>query len=344
MFKKILILMLLLLSFNGVVSAKEIGIDKLEAYSNGNTITVKTPDFLNHAFNPNSTDWIGIYKLGDSNSWSNVKLWVWAKDLKYIVDGFGASHYEFKNINLPSANYEARYFLNNTYITYFKSAPFTVQGAYRDIDFENLIANADKNQINLSAGIMGDFHPNPTDWVGIYKVGDSNEWKNVKLWVWAKKFKAESNFGYFEYHFKNIHLAEGRYEARYFLNNTYTTRIKSATFTMQSNQKFKLSGSFEPNKDHSVFVEIKNKNFNPNPKDWIGVYQVGASNDWSNVQAWLWARDLKKDSNGYYRHRFKRIQLDGMWGDHFELRYFLNNTFHTYQTSNKFELRPGNDF
>jgi len=230
MLKKML--MLLWLSFSGTLSAGDFNFDSLHASLYKNTLTIGTPP-LSKPFKPNPTDWIGIYKVGDSNAWSNVKLWAWAKDFEKVEDGYGNYDYQFKKITLPSGKYEARYFLNNTYTTHLKSAPFTIKGDDKDIDFKELIANADKNQINLSVGAMGAFHPNSKDWVGIYKVGDSNEWKNVKLWVWAKNFKAESNFGYFEYHFKNIHLPEGRYEARYFLNNTYTTRIKSNDFNFE---------------------------------------------------------------------------------------------------------------
>ena len=184
------------------------------------------------------------------------------------------------------------------------------------------------------------FNPNPKDWIGVYKADDSNDWKNVRAWVWAQDLKKNQN-NFYGYLFKNPDIHSGEYEIRYFLKNTFKTHKQSKTFKVQTIQ---LSGSFEAENNHSVFVEIKNKNFNPNPQDWIGVYPVGASNDWSNVQAWLWAKDLKKDANGYYRHQFKHIRLDGMWGDHFELRYFLNNTFHTYQTSNEFEFGPGANF
>jgi len=125
MLKKILILMLLWLSFSETLSAGNFKFDSLHASVYKDTISVGTPP-LRDPFNPNPTDWVGIYKVGDSNEWSNVKLWVWAKDFKLVEDAYGNYSYHFTNITLPSGEYEARYFLNNTFTTKFKSQPFMV--------------------------------------------------------------------------------------------------------------------------------------------------------------------------------------------------------------------------
>ena len=317
--------MLLWLSFSGTVLAKDIGLDKLYAYSNGNTITLRTPPLLRSGFHPNPTDWIGIYKIGDSNAWSNVKLWVWAKDFKEIEEGYGDYDYVFENINLPSAHYEARYFLNNSYTTEFKSEPFIVPSDEIHGDY-----NSKENSLDVEVRNKN-FNPNPKDWIGIYKADDSNDWKNVRAWVWAKDLKKNHN-NIYHHKFKNPDIHSGEYEIRYFLNNTFKTHKQSKSFKVQTNNDTNLYGNHNKH-DKTTYIEIRDENFKPNPKDWFGVYKVGDSNDWSNVKLWVWAKDLKKSPPGYY-YQFENSNLSE-WNK-YEVRYFLNNTFITNKTSKPF--------
>ena len=89
--------------------------------------------------------------------------------------------------------------------------------------------------------------------------------------------------------------------------------------------------------DHkTTYIEIKDKDFNPNPKDWLGVYKVGDSNSWSNVKLWVWAKDLEKNPGGYY-HQFENVNT--IQGETFEVRYFLNNSFTPNKTSKPFTAK-----
>ena len=60
---------------------------------------------------------------------------------------------------------------------------------------------------------------NVEDWVGIYPKNASNDWKNVISWRWAKNISATQYDKGDWYKFK---LDDGAYEARFFLNNTFT--------------------------------------------------------------------------------------------------------------------------
>jgi len=62
--------------------------------------------------------------------------------------------------------------------------------------------------------------PNNTqDWVGIYPKGSSNDWSNVVDWRWAKETSTTEVDPGDWYKFK---LNDGTYDARFFLNNTFT--------------------------------------------------------------------------------------------------------------------------
>jgi len=327
MIKKIFMTMVLWLSLTEMTLAKDVQFTKLYAHSSEKSITISTGPIFDN-FEPNPKDWVAIYKVNDSNSWDNVKLWIWAKNFKLVEDGYGDQYYTFKNTNLPAGRYEARYFLNNSFTTRLASKPFMVNsdklyGYYAPKNKSLYVEVRNKN-----------FNPNSKDWIGIYKKGDSNTWKNVRQWVWAKDLTKNPN-GFYDYQFENSSLSSGTYELRYFLNNTFVIHEQSKAFKVQVATTNELYGNHNIHQK-KTYIEVRKKNFNPNPKDWIGVYKVGKSNDWSNVKLWVWAKDLKKAPGGYY-HVFKNF--DALWGETFEVRYFLNNTFITDKTSKPFKAK-----
>jgi len=152
-----------------------------------------------------------------------------------------------------------------------------------------------------------------------------------RAWVWAKDLKKNHN-NIYHHKFKNPDIHSGEYEIRYFLNNTFKTHKQSKSFKVQVNYDPNLHG-YSYAKRHYAFISIFDKNFKSNPKDWFGVYEVGDSNDWSNVKLWVWAKDLEKSPGGYH-YEFKNSNLSE-W-DEYEVRYFLNNTFITNKTSKPF--------
>jgi len=335
--KKTFIAMMLLLnltvsSFAGDTPAFK----ELLGRSEGNTILIQSEDVRMEAIQGNPKDWIGVYKVGDSNAWKNVKLWTWVKDCRQDEFDFGdkgAVGYKFKNANLPTGLYEARYFLNNTYVTALKS------DAFRVIKTSNKItANYSSANHKLHVEIQNkNFKPNPKDWIGVYKVGDSTAWKNIKAWTWAKNFKQHAGANFVKYTFDDLDLRQGVYRVKYFLNNTYTENSQSNSFkvTVPIDTRFSLKYNHTT---RNLFIEVPkdyndmNLNFNSSSTDWIGIYKVGTSNAWSNVQAWLWVKDLDLSKGSpFLKHEFKNVDFpSGMY----EFRYFRKNSFITYKTSN----------
>ena len=327
MIKKVLMAMALLLSLTGTILAKDIQFAKLYAHSSGNNINISTGPIF-EIFEPNPKDWVAIYKVNDSNDFKNVKLWIWAKNFKEVEDGYGDQYYTFKNAKLPAGQYEARYFLNNSFTTRLKSKPFMVNSDKLSGYY------APKNKSLYIEVRKKNFNPNSKDWIGIYKTGDSNSWKNVRKWIWAKNLTKNPN-GFYDYQFKNPNLSSGTYQARYFLNNTFVTHEQGKAFKVQVATDNELYGNH--NITHkTTYIEVRDENFSPNPKDWIGVYKVGDSNSWSNVKSWVWAKDLKKSPPGYY-YQFENV--NALWGETFEIRYFLNNSFIVDKTSKPFTAK-----
>ena len=153
--------------------------------------------------------------------------------------------------------------------------------------------------------------PNPKDWVGIYEEGASNAWKNVKQWLWVKPNLA-GNKTFVPIKLK---LSNGNYEARYFLNNSYTT-YKAKKFTVQSHTPT-LSLKFE--KDFGVIFEASRVG-----SAWIGIYPEGSTNAWKNVIEWAWVKNL---DNPIFKGTGVSLYRGNLHGT-YDVRLFYNNSYH----------------
>lgn len=176
----------------------------------------------------NIQDWIGVYPVGSSNDWGNVVSWVWANDTSqtsvdpgdwYKFEDTTGEHfgeegnYTNYQVALPPGEYEARFFLNNSYVVEAKTAAFTVkaESTVQLILDKQTYASNDTVQVSYS-GMSGE----RDDWLAIYEKGDSTAWGNVKAWAWSD---GETN-GSLSLSFEN--LAAGDYEVRVFFNNSFT--------------------------------------------------------------------------------------------------------------------------
>ena len=231
MIKKILATTLLL---NAMLFAGQVGSLKMSYEIGGEVghpkiLIVADPQKFKEEVKPQEKDWIGIYKKGDSNAWSNVITWFWAKDFD---DGEYGSIFFHKRLHLQDGEYEARYFLNNSYVTFKKSNSITVKNSeVIGLEYREYL----KGIKIFTRG--GQHHPNQKDWIGIYKAGDDNSWGNVIEWIWAKDthFDPIQDLGdpYKVFDLKKNYDPKEKYEARYFLNNSYTTFKKSKPFSVK---------------------------------------------------------------------------------------------------------------
>jgi len=189
---------------------------------------------------PAQKDWIGIYKKNDDNSWRNMIEWVWAKKLNFnslignresLVMTLDGNKYQ------SGVEYEARYFLNNSYTVEVKSPPFQIKNAASLVKSLNYRSPFDGfHEIWIDGFTPNVTAPAQQDWIGIYKKNDDNSWGNMIEWVWAKKLNFNSLIGNRESLVMtldgNKYQSGVEYEARYFLNNSYTVAVKSPPFSL----------------------------------------------------------------------------------------------------------------
>ena len=271
----------------------------------------------------NPKDWIAIYEVGTSNDWENVIQWAWVRDLAF----FDNSAYWDSNTIRTKGTYEVRYFLNNSYTTHKKSNSFFVSGPHIlekragiDGNPQLLISYTSKNKLGK-------------DWIAIYKKGTSTAWENVIHWSWVKDLTCSVPA---ECHneWARQALAPGNYEFRYFSDNSYNID-DSMEFQIKAVPS-NLEGLYLYTKS-MVSLQGLGKNIQPNPKDWVAIYEVGSSNDWENVIQWIWAKDVdltvNRSNDAYWR--FNKIKKAGKY----EVRYFLNNTFTTHKKSRAFTIK-----
>ena len=236
-------------------------------------------------------DWIGIYHKGDSNDWGNVLSWAW-------VNKGESSLYHLDGIANPG-EYEARLFFHNSYQTEASEA-FNISLASIEASKDDY--SPDESITVSLAGLSGD-----RDWVGIYHIGDSNDWENVRSWDWADSDTLTLD---------GISNA-GLYEARLFFHDSYNMEAKVA---------------FDIGLASSISISTSKSNYSPNEgitvsfaglsgdRDWVGVYRKGDSNAWGNVLSWDWA-----DSD--------TLTLDGVSDTgEYEARLFFHNSYQTEAT------------
>ena len=248
----------------------------------------------------NNQDWVGIYPAGSNNEWKNVVKWSWAKDTSKSKDA--GDWYEFAD--LADGEYEARFFLNNTFVvedavafSVGRDKGITVKTTKRDYGSDEDVS------VTISGTLSGD-----KDWVGVYRKGDSSAWKNVLAWNWAKQGSVKLT--------KDKKLfREAEYEVRLFFHNaTSDDKIEAKQSFSVIDTVFLSTNKKRYNVGENITVNIRNQA--QDNKNWIGIYPKNASNDWGNVLEWAWTKGKTT------------VTLDGGINDgEYEARLFYKNSF-----------------
>lgn len=296
MFKKSLIGLALLLSFGEAMT-----LEPRNILLNGN-IDV----FIQYEEGevPNDKDWVAIYKKGSSTAWENVIDWGWVTNYRGIFPG--NQGHRFPALVLDEGEYEARVFKDNSFVLH-KSISFTVKepisnlkevkANYRRIDrhdeyidepgFQGVVdIHADSLQVYLE-GLTKPSKPNKQDWVALYRKNDTNDWKNVIEWAWVSDLSSS----FYRWSIRELNLEEGDYEVRYFLNNSFDTYKKSASFYVEQHDNphnvETLISTKVVKQDNSAYnVEVNFEKSSANQKDWVAIFVAGKAFKSSNVIAW----------------------------------------------------------
>ena len=330
MLKKTLLFFIL---FSTLILHAELIINSSPPNDNG-AITLEIPPGQNALIHDN--DWVGVYKKGTSTEWKNVIIWKWVREFK-----LNRAEYRIYSDILAikeAGEYEVRYFKNNSFTTY-KAFNFILKGNSSPVS--SLYYDDEQNNIAIVGFIKDVTQPNPTDWIGIYPKGSNNDWNNVIEWRWAKDSFPSGNQQQGEIDKRYISLdisqyqTNTQYEARYFLNNSFVTYKKSKPFSIKIKPlNFFRMTAFAQKNTVTVYLVGSDGYLRPNPKDWIAIYKKGSSNDWNNVLAWMWAKDVNIkviENSPHSKYDYLKIKLQQ--GEEYEIRYFLNNSFTTYERS-----------
>jgi len=200
--------------------------------------SIELTGFDKKNFVPAKKDWVGIYKINDDNTWENVIQWAWANELK---DKEYHHIYRLKlNLDTLEENvqYEARYFLKNSFKTYKKSQPFYV-GKLPEHEQERVTCTRilhNENQPNgLFACVTPDYRVEPSKtWVGLFKKDvEAKNHDNLLAWAYLDK---EKDFNVQELKIlKPELLIDGQeYQTVYFINDSYKQEGKAYTFVLDN--------------------------------------------------------------------------------------------------------------
>ena len=190
----------------------------VDKYANSTISTQKTVYDVNEnitiftgGFSPERKAWVGIYPAGSSNDWDNVLDWSWSESKfvsnTIVLDG------------LPKGKYEARLFLNNSFILEGKTE-FSVGD---EVEAIGKVQNAGVNQV---VTVTVNKHSSDDDWVGIFKKGVEKKWGNQIAWSFVKgKNRVTINPG--------NKLPAGEYEVALFLDNSLDKVEASVGFVVK---------------------------------------------------------------------------------------------------------------
>ena len=170
-------------------------------------------------------DWIGIYRPGASNDWSNVIAWSWVDDTTIYFDRNSIKEEIYPGgIMVPThGDFEARLFFNNSYHTE-TSAKFSLT----DPMYPALMLEAEYApyvQVYVNTKLSGD-----KDWVGLFKADDASTWDNVIAWNWVP----DNELITLDKVKKDLPILMGQdYEVRLFHHNSFNVE-KKAGFEVNS--------------------------------------------------------------------------------------------------------------
>lgn len=267
-------------------------------------------------------DWIGLYGVDSSNtSYSD-----WA----YTNTTDGSKTF---TINTPGT-YEFRYLIDNSYTDVATSDTITVTEADDSDDGDDSTPgySLTVNDTSFTQGDTvtvawdADADDNLTsDWIGLYAV-DTTDY-SYQDWAYITSATGEKSF--------NLPQI-GTFEIRYFKNNGYERVATSENFTVtapdpnDNNNAYTLStDDTEYAQGATATVSWETDTSDSLTQDWIGLYQLGAS-DYS-YSSWAYVTGVTGELSFALPNTGE-----------FEFRYFKNNSYKRVAISNSF-LVTAND-
>lgn len=228
---------------NSVQSNPAILLDK-KSYATGDTIKVT---YANGPGNP--TDWIGLYKKGDTPGSVGSTVW------NYVNGSSGVLSFKLTQ----SGEYFAAFFENDGYTEIAPRVPFY----YGPIPVlsSNKTAYAENEPVQISYSNAPGINK---DWIGIYKVGNTPGVETSTAYQYTSGTSGLRTFN---------GLPKGYYFSNYFLNDQYFEPAERIYFSVGDTiAKLLIDKSIYNLGEYITATWTDGPGI---PKDWLGIYKSG---------------------------------------------------------------------
>lgn len=152
------------------------------------------------------------------------------------------------------------------------------------------------------------------DWIGIYQQGNNNDVGNIIQWNLTGG-NANGNMMF-------NGLPEGNYHVRVFYGVDLQTVVQKAIQVEGDNKENPPADNVsletsKPTYQSGEAITVRFSNMLGNDHDWIGIYPVGAPNDWGNQVAWAWTDGQVNGQKSF----------PSLPAGNYEVRIFFNDSF-----------------
>jgi hypothetical protein len=271
----------------------------------------------------NAWDWVGLYPVGASSALANRVAYKFLNGLATApASGVTGATLVFA---FPSpGTYEARFFLNNSLTVLATSGSITVTGT------PTVALSATTAFIRQTVtATVANGPGNAWDWVGLYPVGASSALANRVAYKFLNGLGTAPASGVTGATLTFVLPSAGRYEARFFLNNSLTVLATSGSITVVVPPTIALSATTALT-GQTVTATVAN---GPgNAWDWVGLYPVGASSALANRVAYKFLNGLGTAPASGVTGATLTFVLPTSAGN-YEARFFLNNSLTVLATS-----------
>lgn len=233
-------------------------------------VNASNPITANYKYGPGgSKDWVGIYKKGQTPGNVNSTTWSYVNTTNGNTLSTGTLSFTYALAT--NTEYFAAFFTNDGYTEIAPRIPFYVgpvpvlsaaQQAYAESDTVSIV-------YSNAPGVNG------SDWIGVYKVGDSPGSQTAATQWHYLSTGAAGTVSF-------TGLAKGYYYANYFVNNGYTAIGNTVSFSVGSNISTALIS--KSNLAYAEPFSVSYANGPGNLKDYIGVFRANGNPGGSNPE------------------------------------------------------------
>ena len=262
--------------------------------------------------------WIGLYKKGTSNEWSNVLAWSWVTTAQTKISNISHLH---------EGDYQARLFFNNSFITEEAISFSIVEGPFQHqnrLQDREIATNKTKSFDIPYTGR----NISPTDWVGIFKRGQSHTRENLLAWGYVTPIVFPVEDGKVTVRTMNgKNLPIDQYDMVYFAENSYISlggisklNVKSSFYVGYDQHRglYDLKYTLQLYKYQNIAQE----------KDWVAMFKKEDTPTRENIVAWAYVNDgeILRDDPYYkffYFSNFPTKNIDG----NYKIVLFSNDSY-----------------